>query len=461
MELGSLQFDIFIFLALILYWAKAQQKWRRSVLMAANFCFMLLCGIPTAFWCCTFVFLGYLASKKIERSTDRRKSGFICGCSLLLLFFLAGYLLPHFYHVSFLNAIGMSYYALSIAGYLFDQSKGKVPAASFTDMFLYGGSFTELMSGPVKTSDRLLQYDSLPDFDESRFHEGVLYILWGFFQKTTVANGLGLSVDHYFTNYSSSSSSRLLLASLFYSIQLYCDFAGYSYIAIGMGKLFGIDVPVNFERPYLATNIQDFWRRWHIGLSRWFREHVYFPLGGSRKGLLRTAFNTIVVFAVSGLWHGFGMNYLAWGLAHGLALAVFTFLKPVLNKSGLLEKAENNFILRWVARILNFSFVNFAWILFRSGSLSVALQFLSMLKGPYEFPSYLMQTMQLPEKKVLSIFLCLLAVFVIDLLTEHGRSPKNVILASPFLRNVTFILLILLIAFFGNFELSGFLYYNF
>ena len=355
----------------------------------------------------------------------------------------------------------MSYYALSITGYLFDQSKGKVPVASLTDMFLYGGSFTELMSGPVKSSDFLLQYRSLPDFDESRFHEGILYVLWGFFQKTTIANGLGLSVDHYFSNYSGASSSRLLLASLFYSIQLYCDFAGYSYIAIGMGKLFGIEVPVNFERPYLATNIQDFWRRWHIGLSRWFREHVYFPLGGSRKGLIRTAFNTIVVFAVSGLWHGFGMNYLAWGLAHGLALAVFTFLKPVLNKSGLLEKAENNFILRWMARILNFSFVNFAWILFRSGSLSVSLQFLSMLKGPYEFPSYLMQTMQLPEKKILSIFLCLLAVFVVDLLAENDRSPKKAVLASPALRNVTFILLILLIAFFGNFELSGFLYYNF
>ena len=461
MELGSLQFDIFIFLALILYWAKAQQKWRRSVLMAANFCFMLLCGAPTAIWCCAFVLLGYLASKKIEQSTDRRKTGLIWGCTLLFLFFLAGYLLPHFFHVNFLNAIGMSYYALSIAGYLFDQSKEKVPVASLPDMFLYGGSFTELMSGPVKSSDLLLQYGSLPDFDESLFHEGVLYILWGFFQKTTVANGLGLSVDHYFTNYSGASSARLLLASLFYSMQLYCDFAGYSYIAIGMGKLFGIKVPVNFERPYLATNIQDFWRRWHIGLSRWFREHVYFPLGGSRKGLIRTAFNTIVVFAVSGLWHGFGMNYLAWGLAHGLALAFFTFLKPVLNKAGLLEKTENNIVLRWMARILNFSFVNFAWIIFRSGSLSVALQFIRMLKGPYEFPSYLVQTMQLPEKKILSIFLCLLAVFIVDLLAEHKRFPKETILSSPVLRNIVYILLIALIAFFGNFELSGFLYYNF
>ena len=141
--------------------------------MAANFCFMLLCGIPTAFWCCTFVLLGYLASKKIEQSKDRRNSGLICGCTLLFLFLLAGYLLPHFYHVNFLNAIGMSYYALSIAGYLFDQSKGKVPVVSLTDMFLYGGSFTELMSGPVKSSDLLLQYHSLPDFDESRFHEGI------------------------------------------------------------------------------------------------------------------------------------------------------------------------------------------------------------------------------------------------------------------------------------------------
>ena len=313
----------------------------------------------------------------------------------------------------------------------------------------------------MQSSDYLLQYKELPDFDENSFHEGVLYILWGFFQKTTVANGLGLSVDHHFTNYTVSSPARLLLASVFYSFQLYCDFAGYSYIAIGMGKLFGISVPANFERPYLATNIQDFWRRWHIGLSRWFREHVYFPLGGSRKGIYRTAVNTIIVFLVSGLWHGFGLNFIAWGLMHGLALALFGLMRPMLNKYGLLEKAEKNPILKWIARILNFAFVNLAWIVFRSGSLSVSLQYIKMLRGPYEFPSYLLTTMNLPEKKIISVFACLLLVFIVDLLSEHDRSPKKVILASPLLRNITFIILIALIAFFGNFELSGFLYYNF
>ena len=461
MELGSLQFDIFIVLALFIYWAKPQQKWRRSVLMAADFCFLNLCGLPTLVWCLLFVLLGYLASQLIERSIDRRKTGTICGVFLLLLFFFVGYLLPQFFQLKLLSAVGMSYYALSITGFLFEQSKDKVPAASFTDVFLFGGNFATLLSGPVQSSDYLLQYRDLPDYDEKRFHEGVLYILWGFFQKTTVANGLGLSVDHHFTNYASSSPARLLLASVFYSFQLYCDFAGYSYIAIGIGKLFGLSVPVNFERPYLATNIQDFWRRWHIGLSRWFREYVYFPLGGSRKGIYRTAFNTVIVFFVSGMWHGFGLNFIAWGLMHGFALALFGFLKPLLNKHGLMERTDNNLFLRWIARILNFAFVNLAWIVFRSGSLSVSLQYIKMLYGSYEFPSYLMTTMYLPEKKILSVFLCLLLVIIVDLLCEHNRSPKYVILASPILRNIVFIALIALIAFFSNFELSGFLYYNF
>ncbi|MDO5138294.1 MAG: MBOAT family O-acyltransferase [Oscillospiraceae bacterium] len=461
MELGSLQFDIFICFALFLYWAKAQQKWRRSVLMAADFCFLYLCGLPTLVWCLFFILLGYLSSLLIERSEDRRKTGILCGSFMLALFFIAGYLLPHYFSTKLLSAIGMSYYALSFTGYLFDQSKDKVPVASFLDFFPFGGNFATILSGPVQSSDYLLQYKELPDFDENSFHEGVLYILWGFFQKTTVANGLGLSVDHHFTNYTVSSPARLLLASVFYSFQLYCDFAGYSYIAIGMGKLFGISVPANFERPYLATNIQDFWRRWHIGLSRWFREHVYFPLGGSRKGIYRTAVNTIIVFLVSGLWHGFGLNFIAWGLMHGLALALFGLMRPMLNKYGLLEKAEKNSILKWIARILNFAFVNLAWIVFRSGSLSVSLQYIKMLRGPYEFPSYLLTTMNLPEKKIISVFACLLLVFIVDLLSEHDRSPKKVILASPLLRNITFIILIALIAFFGNFELSGFLYYNF
>lgn len=461
MELGSLQFDIFIVLALFVYWAKAQQKWRRSVLMAADFCFLYLCGLPTLVWCLLFVLLGYLASQLIERSSDRRKTGIMCGISLLLLFFLVGYLLPHFFQLKLFSAIGLSYYALSITGFLFDQSQDKVPVACFSDFLLFGGSFATLLSGPVQSSDLLLQYKNLPDFDDDSFHEGVLYILWGFFQKTTVANGLGLSVDHHFTNYAVSSPARLLLASVFYSFQLYCDFAGYSYIAIGMGKLFGISVPVNFERPYLATNIQDFWRRWHIGLSRWFREHVYFPLGGSRKGIYRTAVNTIIVFLISGLWHGFGLNFIAWGLMHGLALALFGFMRPLLNKYHLLEKTENNLIFKWIARILNFAFVNLAWIVFRSGSLSVSLQYIRMLCGPYEFPSYLLTTMYLPEKKIISVFACLLLVLIVDLMAEQDHSPKKVILASPLLRNITFIILIALIAFFGNFELSGFLYYNF
>ena len=461
MELGSLQFDIFIALALFIYWAKPQQKWRRSVLMAADFCFLYLCGLPTLIWCLIFILLGYLSSLLIERASDHRKTGIICGSLLLILFFLAGYLIPHFYSSSLLSAIGMSYYALSITGYLFDQSKGKVPAADFADFFLFGGCFATLLSGPVQSSEYLAQYKALPDFDEDQFHEGVLYILWGFFMKTTVANGLGLSVDHHFTNYTVSSPARLLLASVFYSFQLYCDFAGYSYIAIGMGKLFGLSVPVNFERPYLATNIQDFWRRWHIGLSRWFREHIYFPLGGSRKGIYRTAINTIIVFAVSGLWHGFGLNFIAWGLMHGFALALFGFIRPLLKKSGLLDLTEKNPILRWIARIINFAFVNLAWIVFRSGSLSLAINYIKLLRGPYEFPSYLLTTMYLPEKKIISVFIGLLLVIIVDLLCEHDRSPKKVILASPLLRNIVFIVLIALIAFFGNFELSGFLYYNF
>lgn len=430
-------------------------------MIAADFCFLYLCGLPTLVWCCAFIMLGWLSSNLMDRSADHRKTGMICGIGLLLISVLAGYILPRFVSSSLLSAIGMSYYSLSITGYLFDQSKDKVPVASFLDFFLFGGNFTTLLSGPVQSSDLLLQYRGLPDYDEDRFHEGVLYILWGFFQKTTVANGLGLSVDHYFSAFSESSSARLLLASVFYSFQLYCDFAGYSYIAIGLGKLFGVDVPVNFERPYLATNIQDFWRRWHIGLSRWFREHVYFPLGGSRKGSIRTAINIIIVFLVSGLWHGAGLTFIVWGLMHGAALALFGLLRPLLKKAGLPDLTEANPFLKWVARIINFAFVNLAWIVFRSSSLSSAIQYIKLLRGPYEFPPYLLSSMQLPETKVVSIFVCLLAVIIVDILSENGHSPKEPILSSPLLRNFTFILLIALIAFFGNFELSGFLYYNF
>ena len=461
MELGSLQFDVFLILALLLYWVRDRQKWRRSVLIVADFCFVLLCGIKSLLWCAFFVLMTYALGRVTETAQNRKRAGLLSGCLVLLCLFLAGYLLPAVTQLSLFAAAGMSYYALSLAGYLFDLGKGNCERASLCDLALFAGNFAAFLSGPVQFSGSIRQYRELPSYDNETFCEGLLLILWGFFEKTVVANCLALSVDFLFGQIATTTPARLLLSSLFYSFQLYCDFAGYSNIAIGLGKLFGVTVPENFRAPYLATNIQDFWRRWHIGLSSWFREYLYFPLGGSRKGLIRTALNVLIVFTVSGLWHGFGLNFLFWGALHGAALAAFTLIRPFLQRHGMLERTEKNPVLRWIARILNFAFVNLAWIFFRSPSLMAGIDFLSRFREKLEFPSYILTTVNLPEKKIVSIFAGLALIFIVDLLHEHGKTPEKTISRSPVLRMVVYLLLFAAIAFCGNFEVSGSLYYNF
>ena len=461
MELGSLQFDLFLLIALLLYWARKQQKWRRSVLIVADFCFLVFCGLKNALWCISVILIGFLLGKVTASSRERKRAGTLSGLLILVILFLSWYLLPKLTGAGLFPSVGMSYYALSVAGYLFDIGNGKRESSSFSDLFLFSGNFMTFLSGPILSSDDIDQYRELPEYDDYSFNEGLLLILWGFFEKTVVANGLALSVDSFFGQIATATPARLLLSSLFYTFQLYCDFAGYSSIAMGMGKLFGVSIPENFRNPYLAANIQDFWRRWHIGLSRWFREHLYFPLGGSRKGTLRTMVNVLIVFAVSGLWHGFGLNFLAWGLLHGAALALYNLIRPLLNRTGMAEKTEKNLILRWIARLLNLCFVNLAWIFFRCPSLSAAIDYISRFREPLEFPSYILKTMDLPEKKIWSVFAGLVIVLVVDLLREHEFLPKDRILRSPVLRYLVFLLLFASIAFLGNFELSGFLYYNF
>ena len=461
MELGSLQFDIFILVSLVLYWMRDQQKWRRSVLLAADFCFMLFCGIPTAAWCIFFVLLTYFLGLITVQSKNKKRTGLFSGLFLIAALIAFGYIIPQYNRSSVFAAVGMSYYSLSLTSYLFDLADNKAEPVSLIDLFLFAGNFATLLSGPIQKSDNLEQYKSLPRYDDRGFKEGILLILWGFFQKTVIANGLAYGVDSFYPVYATAPASRLLFASFFYTFQLYCDFAGYSNIAIGMGKLFGITIPENFARPYLATNIQDFWRRWHIGLSNWFRNYLYIPLGGSRKGLWRTILNTIIVFTVSGLWHGYGINFMIWGLIHGIALSLFILIRPSLKKLGLLDLTESNPVLRWLARILNLFFVNFAWIFFRSTSPRMAFDIISRFKFPLEIPSYILTSMDIPAEKVWSVYLGLILVLVIDLLCEHGQSPRERIVSSALIWNIVCVILLVMIAFCGNFEQSGFLYYNF
>ena len=219
--------------------------------------------------------------------------------------------------------LGVSFYTFALSGYLIDQYRRRYPPEKNLILFvLFAFFFPVISSGPIERGNGLLPQLKKPHaFDYEVFCQGASRILWGFFKKFVVADTIAIAVDRVFGDLTGFPGPYLCLAVLLYSYQLYCDFSGYSDIAIGTARLFGFSVRENFRRPFAARTFSELWRRWHISLTGWFREYLYFPLGGSRRGAVRTYLNILIIFLVSGIWHGSGMTFAVWGLLNGAYMA--------------------------------------------------------------------------------------------------------------------------------------------
>ena len=217
--------------------------------------------------------------------------------------------------------IGISFFSFQAYGYLADVYYRRTDCErNLRDYALFISFFPQIASGPIsKAKDLLPQIKSLKTFDADKATQGLKLLLWGLFLKVVLADRLGLYVDSIYDNYTYQTGFSLFVASLCYSLQIYGDFAGYSLMAIGVAKVLGFDLINNFNRPYFATSITDFWHRWHISLSIWLRDYVYIPLGGSRCSKLRTYWNIFATFLVSGIWHGANWTFIIWGIIHGVA----------------------------------------------------------------------------------------------------------------------------------------------
>lgn len=217
--------------------------------------------------------------------------------------------------------LGLSFFTIQAVGYLIDVYLRRYKAEnSWWDYMLFVSFFPQIASGPIsKARDLLPQIKAKRTFRYPQFVEGCRWLLWGMFLKVCVADRLGIIVDSVYNNYLYNDGTSLFIASIFYSFQIYSDFAGYSYMAMGVGKIMGFDLVNNFCRPYLSLSVTDFWRRWHISLSTWLRDSIYIPLGGNRCSKIRNYFNIFVTFLVSGIWHGANWTYIFWGISHGIA----------------------------------------------------------------------------------------------------------------------------------------------
>ncbi len=278
----------------------------------------------------------YVFALRLERElsiSSRRRLLIGCGASLallpLLVFKYYNFLTGSFAELfgwegipglNWAVPVGISFFTFQAVGYLFDVYYRRIAAErNWWDYMLFVSFFPQILSGPISKAASLLpQIKANRTFDYDRAVQGLKWMLWGMFLKVVMADRLGLYVDKVLDNYQYNSGSSCLLASIFYSFQIYGDFAGYSFLAMGVGRLMGFDLINNFRQPYLSVSVTDFWRRWHISLSTWLKDYVYIPLGGSRCSKARNYWNIFVTFLVSGVWHGANWTFVVWGVLHGL-----------------------------------------------------------------------------------------------------------------------------------------------
>jgi D-alanyl-lipoteichoic acid acyltransferase DltB (MBOAT superfamily) len=265
--------------------------------------------------------------------------------------------------------VGISFYTFQALSYTIDVYRDEIYAEkNFFRYALFVSFFPQLVAGPIERSKNLLKQLAVPQkFNFDNMREGLLLMLWGYYLKIVMADRIALFVDTVYGDYKTYSGMYLVVATMLFAVQIYCDFSGYSTIAMGAAKILGIQLMENFDAPYLSTSVADFWRRWHISLTSWFKDYLYIPLGGSRKGKLRKYINKMIVFLVSGLWHGAKFSYVAWGGINGLYQVIGKIIKPTRDKVvSLLHLNRDSLGHKLVRIICTFILVDFSWIFFRA-----------------------------------------------------------------------------------------------
>lgn len=285
-------------------------------------------------------------------------------------------------NLDLLLPVGISFYTFQAVGYTIDVYRGNLKAEKNLGIYaLFVSFFPQLVAGPIERAKNLLpQFREKHNFDSSRLESGVKQMIWGFFMKLVIADRLSLYVNAAYNNADSHNGTTLLIATILFAFQIYCDFAGYSNIAIGASRIMGFDLMTNFRRPYLAINIGEFWQRWHISLSTWFRDYLYIPLGGNRVSKSRNYLNVFITFVVSGIWHGANWTFVIWGFLHGIYNALQKFL-------GFDKLKFNNFSSpKFLLILLNFSLVSLAWVFFRANTISDAFSILNKIFTDHGVP---------------------------------------------------------------------------
>lgn len=352
--------------------------------------------------------------------------------------------------INYAIPIGISFYTLQAIGYLLDVYNNKIKAErNWWDYMLFVCFFPQILSGPIsKAQDLIPQIKSHRVFNESQAAEGLKLILWGLFLKVVVADRLGITINYIYDDYLHQSGLFVSIACFLYSFQIYGDFAGYSLMAIGVGKLMGINLINNFQRPYLSTSITNFWHRWHISLSIWLKDYIYIPLGGNKCSKIKNYRNILLTFLVSGIWHGANITFIVWGLIHGILQSIEKILK--LNK-------DNSHGIKKILKIaITFILISFSWVFFRMPTCHDAIMVIKKMTIDFSIGI----DVALP-----TIFWCfslVTIVFLKDIVDEYNITKLKLLHShSRLVRWCTYITITLFILFTGIFDAGQFIYAGF
>ncbi len=478
MLFNSLQFLVFFPVVTAIYFL-LPHKYRWLLLLLAS-CVFYMAFIPVYIFILFFtIIIDYAAGIIIEGAEGKKRKQFlaisiIANIGVLAVFKYYNFFientnnLMHALHIStnkvpFLTIIlpiGLSFHTFQAMSYTIEVYRGNQKAEKHFGIYaLYVMFYPQLVAGPIERPQNLLhQFREEHKFNSQDLMDGLRLMLWGFFKKMVIADRIALYVNSVFNFPDDYHYLNLIIAALFFTIQIYCDFSGYSDIAIGTAKTMGFDLRPNFNKPYFSKNIKDFWQKWHISLSGWFKDYLYISLGGNRVGIKRIYFNVAIVFLISGLWHGANWTFVIWGALHACYMLIYMLLY---------KKFKINFkskLMKLFSVLCTFLLVAFAWIFFRANNLSDALLIAEHIFTGYSVQPFQMVVTNLSELSQFGIFSTLFSILMILVLviTEY-KFPANLLSFNrTSLGDISFCTFILFLTIMlGVFNNSSFVYFQF
>ena len=471
MLFNSFQFLLF-FVVVWLVFLVTRGTPRKLILLVASYYFYMCWSTRYIFVIWGITIIDYVAGLQIElaRQEGRRRLylgiSLVCNIGLLVVFkyfnFFTGSVrsASHLFGLQYdppllaiLLPVGLSFHTFQAMSYTVEVYRRRVPAEkSLLEYALYVAFFPQMVAGPIERPYELLpQFHREPVVTFAGVRSGIAQALWGLFKKMMVADNVADFVKLVYDTPRHFDGAALVLATVLFSLQIYCDFSGYTDIALGVARMMGYELRINFMQPYFSRSVGEFWRRWHISLSTWFRDYVYIPLGGSRVGVSRHYANLMVTFVISGLWHGANWTFVAWGFLHGVYLIVSQAVAPFTARFGRLALVKT---------IVTFCAVTYAWIFFRANNLGDAWYIGSHLFPLGELDPLLLKVGGFSRATAPYLVLAVVGMFVVEWWIAHPeRVPR--IWGRPLFRALAYNVCVYAIAFFGFFGHRDFIYFQF